>query len=615
MRFILWLLILLAAGNAFGQTNLSTETVLHDFCSQINKNNNGCTDGFEPMAGLTEDASGNFYGTASYGGSYPATCPSPSGCGLVFKLDKAGNYSVLYNFCSHANCTDGETPQAGLTIDASGNLYGTTLYGGAHHTDPNNNGGGVVFRLSNTGNYTVLYSFCSQANCADGYLPYTGVITDPSGNLYGTTTGGGTYGGGTVFKLDSGGNYSVLHSFCSQANCADGWVPEAGLTLDISGNLYGTTNIGGAANAGTVYKLDSAGNFTVLYTFCSAMNCVDGANPLTSLIRDASGNFYGTTSSGGSGYGDGTVFKLDSGGKYSVLHSFCTQGNCKDGGSPRSLIEDAAGNFYGTTSGGGIYPGAGTVFWLDSVGDYSNVYYFCSQGGYQCTDGYIPIISPPIPAGNLIEDSSGNLYGMTSSGGLSGSVLGVIFELSPPILSTPNFTVTASATTVGISSPGQQGTTTITITPAGGFDQTITFSSASCSGLPTGASCTFSPSSVTPNGGAVSTKLTITTTAQSSATTHSHLRTQGVFLAFLLPTVLMLLPAKRKRRSFLQYLGAPLLLLCVLSSFGLCGCGGDGASNGGGGASGGTPAGTYMVTVTASTPNTTHTATFTLQIN
>ncbi len=615
MRVYLWLLILLAAGNASGQTNLSTETLLHDFCSQIDKSNNGCADGFEPMAGLTEDAAGNFYGTVTWGGSYPATCPSAPGCGLVFKLDKAGNYSVLYNFCSQANCTDGESPQAGLTIDASGNLYGTTLYGGTHHIDPNNNGGGVVFRISNTGNYTVLYSFCSQANCADGYLPFTGVITDPSGNLYGTTTGGGTYGGGAVFKLSSGGNYSVLHSFCSQANCTDGWDPEAGLTLDASGDIYGTTYIGGALGEGEVFKIDTAGNFTVLYAFCSAMNCVDGAYPLTSLIKDASGNLYGTTSSGGGGYGDGTVFKLDSGGNYSVLHSFCTQGNCKDGGSPRSLIEDAAGNFYGTTSGGGIYPGAGTVFWLDSTGDYSNVYYFCSQGGYQCTDGYIPIIVPPIPAGNLVEDGSGNIYGMTSSGGLNSGVDGVIFELSAPVIPSPDFTVASSPTTVTIGSPGQQGTATITITPAGGFGQTITFSSASCSGLPAGAGCTFSPSSVKPNTGAVSTILTITTTAQSSATTHSPLRRQSVFLALLLPAVLMLLPAKQKRRRFLQYLGAPLLLLCVLSSLGLCGCGGGGAGNGGGGASGGTPAGTYMVTVTASSSNTTRTATFTLQVN
>jgi uncharacterized repeat protein (TIGR03803 family) len=608
MRTLLLSLILLGVGNAYGQTNLSTESILHNFCTQAN-----CSDGFDPLAGLTEDASGNFYGTVNSGGSHPSTCPSPSGCGAVFKLDKAGNYSILYNFCSRTRCIDGETPQAGLTIDASGNLYGTTIYGGASHTDPNANGGGTVFKLDNAGNYTVLYSFCSQTNCADGYLTYAGVIVDSSGNLYGTTTSGGAYGDGTVFKLNSAGTYSVLHNFCSQANCADGGIPEAGLIVDASDNLYGTAYAGGAKSAGTLYKLDSTGSFTVLYTFCSATNCSDGAAPLTSLIKDTSGNLFGTTSSGGSGYGAGTVFKLDSGGNYTVLHSFCTLGNCKDGASPRSLIEDAAGNFYGTTSGGGILPGAGTVFWLDGAGDYSNIYYFCSQGGYQCTDGYIPIIAPPIPAGNLVVDSSGNLYGMTSSGGtgITSNDVGVIFKLSPPILSTPGFAVTASTTTVAVSSPGQQGTTTITITPTGGFDRTVTFNSASCSGLPAGASCTFSPPNVTPNGGAVSTTLTIGTTATSSAITHlPFIHKQPVLLALSLPGLVIFLPASRRRRWPLKGIWG-LLLLFGISSIGLCGCGGGSAS----GAGGGTQAGTYQVTVAATTPNLTHTITLTLVVN
>ena len=608
MRALLLSLILLTIGSAYGQTNLSTESVLHNFCTQAN-----CPDGDTPMAGLTEDASGNFYGTASYGGSHTGTCPSPSGCGLIFKLDKSGNYSVLYNFCSQTSCADGETPQAGLTIDASGNLYGTTLYGGTHRIDPNANGGGTVFKVDSAGNYTVLYSFCSQANCADGYLTYAGVIADAFGNLYGTTTSGGAYGYGTVFKLNSAGTYSVLHNFCSQANCADGGIPEAGLIVDASGNLYGTAYAGGAESAGTVYKLDSTGNFTVLYAFCSATNCADGGQPLTSLIKDASGNLYGTTSLSGGGYGDGTVFKLDSGGNYSVLHSFCTQGNCKDGGSPRSLIEDAAGNFYGTTSGGGALPGAGTVFRLDSMGDYSNVYYFCSQAN--CTDGYVPIIAPPIPAGNLIEDASGNLYGTTSMGGAGiSNYVGVIFKLSPPIIPSPNFTAAASATTVTIGSPGQQGTTTISITPAGGFSQTITFGAASCSGLPTGASCIFSPSNVTPNGSAVSTTLTIGTTATSSAITHlPFIHKQPMLLAFLLPGLGIFLPTSRRKRWSLRSIWG-LLLLFGISSIGLCGCGG-GSASGGGSAGGGTPTGTYQVTVAATAPNLTHTITLTLVVN
>jgi uncharacterized repeat protein (TIGR03803 family) len=448
-------------------------------------------------------------------------------------------------------------------------------------------------------------------------LPYAGVTTDASGNLYGTTTSGGPYGGGTAFKLDTGGNLSVLHSFCSQANCADGYDPEAGLTVDASGNLYGTTFIGGTGGAGTAYKIDSSGNFTVLYTFCSATLCADGGYPLTSPIKDASGNLYGTTSSGGSGYSDGTVFKLDSGGNYSVLHSFCTQGNCKDGGSPRSLIEDAAGNFYGTTSGGGALPGAGTVFWLNSAGNYANIYYFCSQTN--CTDGYIPIIAPPIPAGNLIEDTSGNLYGTTSSGGagIGNNDVGVIFKLTA-VIPTPDFTVSASATTLTIASPGYSGQIEITITPTGGFDQTVTFSSASCSGLPAGASCTFSPWSVTPGGNAATTILTIGTTAASSATARPpFIPKQRVLLALLLPGLFVLLPVGLKKRQSLRTARGLLMLVFVFASIGLSGCGG--ASAGGwsstGGRGGGTPVGTYTVTVAATATNITQTTTFSLVVN
>lgn len=268
-------------------------TVLYNFCSQAK-----CADGDQPFGGLVEDASGDLYGTTSLGGSSAGVC-FPFGCGVVFKLDSAGNYTVMHNFCSEANCADGEIAYAGMIQDDSGNLYGTTIYGGAHHIDPNANGGGTIFKVDSAGNYTVLYSFCSQANCADGYLPYTGVTADASGNLYGVTVFGGAYGVGTAFKVDSKGNYTILHSFCAQANCADGSHPEAGLIVDTSGNLYGTTTTGGAYSGGTAFKLDSKGNYTILHSFCAQANCADGYGPLTSLIEDAAGNLYGTTSGGG----------------------------------------------------------------------------------------------------------------------------------------------------------------------------------------------------------------------------------------------------------------------------------------------------------------------------
>jgi uncharacterized repeat protein (TIGR03803 family) len=615
MRALTLLLILAAVGSsAFGQEpTSSTESVLYSFCSQTN-----CTDGGQPYAGLIEDASGNFYGTTNLGGNVTGTC-FPWGCGTAFKLDTFGNYTVLHNFCSQANCADGEAPYASLTKDSSGNLYGTTHFGGANHIDPSANGGGTVFKLDSAGNYTVLYNFCSQANCADGYAPYAGLIEDASGNLYGTTDSGGANNGGTVFKLDSAGNYTILYNFCSQANCTDGYAPYAGLIEDASGNLYGTTFLGGANNGGTVFKLDSASDYTVVHTFCSQVNCADGYHPYSGLIKDASGNLYGTTYNGGAtngglGVGGGTVFKLDSAGNFSVLHAFCNQPNCADGGDPQAgVIADSAGNLYGTTSIGGSHGGgAGTIYEIDNAGNYTTLYSFCAQTN--CTDGYLPYAG-------LVQDGSGSFYGTTYSGGANahGGVDGVIFKLKSVVNTTPDFTIGSNPTTVTIGSPGQQGTTTITITPSGGFNQTITFSS--CIGLPTGASCSFTPASVTPNGGAVNTTLSLATTATSSAIPRRLFgQKQTLFFALVIPGLLMLGRTSRGKRRSARRVGGMLVLVVLLFGFsviGLEGCGGGnggGIGGSGGGSGGGTPVGTYTVTLTATAPSSSHATTVTLVV-
>ena len=383
-----------------------SESVLYNFCSQGGTN---CTDGANPVAGLIKDASGNLYGTTANGGAnYSSNCYNGS-CGTVFRLapNGDGSYSetVLYSFCAQggSGCTDGANPLAGLIEDASGNLYGTTWQGGA--TIPY--GGrtttvGTVFKLAPNGDgsyrESVLYTFCSQSGCTDGEWPSSGLIEDASGDLYGTTSNGGvissycgnTIGCGTVFKLapNGDGSYreSVLYSFCSQSGCTDGEDPGAGLTEDASGNLYGATYYGGIATSGgsgsttggTVFKLapngDGSYSENVLYSFCSQSGCTDGWYPSSGLIEDTSGNLYGTTSQGGiyDLYGDGgTVFELTpSGAGYTetVLYSFCAQSTgsiaCADGSPPQGgVIEDASGNFYGTTNGGGpnYY---GTVFEL-----------------------------------------------------------------------------------------------------------------------------------------------------------------------------------------------------------------------------------------------------------
>jgi uncharacterized repeat protein (TIGR03803 family) len=256
------------------------EAVLHSFT--------GGTDGGLPSGSLIVDPAGNIYGTASSGGAITGSCPA-AGCGVVFKVDATGQFSVLHRFAG----TDGASPNGGVIADPAGNLYGTTYQGGA-------NGGGVVYQVDPAGQLTVLYNFTGQA---DGSQPLAGVIHDSDGSLYGTTSGGGSKYDGTVFSLDAAGQEKILHSFFGGA---DGRQPVAGVVQDPAGNLYGTTPRAGTDGCGVVYKLDTAHNYTVLYSFkCGA----DGRQPDAGVIRDAAGNLYGTTIEGGK-YGFGVIFKV-----------------------------------------------------------------------------------------------------------------------------------------------------------------------------------------------------------------------------------------------------------------------------------------------------------------
>jgi uncharacterized repeat protein (TIGR03803 family) len=264
----------------------------------------GGTDGANPFGDLAHDATGNLYGATLYGGRFD--CDQGQGCGIVFKLDAAGNETVLYSFTDGA---DGGFPGSGVVADAAGNLYGTTEAGG----DFSCGGGfgcGTVFRIDGSGNFTALYSF---AGGSDGISP-TGVLNrDSAGNFYGTFQGGGSgcnggFGCGTVFRLDSDGKETVLYSF---AGGAVGMQPDAGVVRDSAGNLYGTTPVGGdlacggGFGCGTVFRLDSSGKKTVLHKFSG----MDGAYPDAGLTRDAAGNLYGTTNNGGA-HNKGTVYKI-----------------------------------------------------------------------------------------------------------------------------------------------------------------------------------------------------------------------------------------------------------------------------------------------------------------
>jgi uncharacterized repeat protein (TIGR03803 family) len=359
----------------------------------------GSTDGGNPWAALIQDGAGNLYGTTEGGGS--------NGVGTVFKLDTSGTETVLYSFTAG---TDGGLPLAGLIRDEAGSLYGTTFFGGVFAC-----GCGTVFTLDPTGKETVLYSFTGYP--VDGADPYARVVRDRAGNLYGTASSGGAYGDGVVFKLDTTGKQTVLHTFTGGP---DGGFPLGDLILDGAGNLYGTTFYGGkgcALGCGVVFKLNKAGKFTLLHTFSGTP---DGDGPHAGLLRDAAGNLYGTTSNGGA-HGWGTVFKLDKTSKETILYSF-TGG--ADGGRTRGsgLVRDPAGNLYGTTfSGGGgtcqgYGAGCGVVFMVSKSGKETVLHEFTGADGAQ-------------PRAGLLRDKAGNLYGTTTKGGANDS--GVVFKIAP----------------------------------------------------------------------------------------------------------------------------------------------------------------------------------------
>ena len=228
-----------------------------------------------------------------------------------------------------------------------------------------------VFKITPSGTLTTLYSFCSQSGCTDGSIPLAGLVQATDGDFYGTTDGGaGTCpppGCGTVFKITPSGTLTTLHSF----NGTDGYAPDAGLVQATDGDFYGTTEYGGTNGeyGGTVFKITPGGTLTTLYRFCSQTHCADGGDPSGGLVQAADGDLYGTTkySGGGGGNFRGTIFKMTPSGTLTTLYSFCSQTNCADGTAPQAgLVQDTNGDLYGTTSSGGEN-NDGTVFRL-SVG-------------------------------------------------------------------------------------------------------------------------------------------------------------------------------------------------------------------------------------------------------
>jgi len=359
---------------------------------------NGAYPGFGPQAGLLLDTSGNLFGTTISGGS--------GGRGTVFKLTKATNYSfaTLLNF----NGTNGGGSIADLMADSSGNLYGTTTSGGSYYS-------GNAFKLTKTASsYTA--STLATFTGGNGQAPASGLTADANGNLFGSTNGGGTTGYGTVYELvkgSSGYTTKTLANF-SETN---GGNPFGDLVVDNSGNLFGTTNNAGPGGNGTVFELVKTASGYTLQTLVS-FNVTNGANPYGSLLLDNNGDLFGTTYDGGPNDA-GTVFKLTkaSGYKLSTLGTF-TAGNGVIAGG---LIQDAVGNLFGTTLGNvnrGGGANVGTVFELaKGTSDYKLNTLVTFNG-----------INGASPYAGLVADSNGDLYGTTSQGGKSGN--GTVFKVS-----------------------------------------------------------------------------------------------------------------------------------------------------------------------------------------
>jgi uncharacterized repeat protein (TIGR03803 family) len=368
-----------------------TFTVLHVFT--------GGKDGGYPVGPLRKGQDNDLYGAANIGGKYLY--------GNVFKMTENGKHETILNSFRYWN---GNDPNSYLTLDPSGVIYGATFEGG----DDNYNG--TFYELSGKNKEKVIHQFPYLVS-TDGYNPTGPMVVDAQGNFYGATRNGGPTNNGTIFKIDSSGNETVLYNFEGQA---DGSLP-LGLVLGPDGAFYGATSCTYEcySGGGNLFKVDTSGNLTTLYTFTGG---ADGNVPNGNLLIDPAGNIYGTTNLGGTGpcsedgyTGCGTIFKLTPGGTESVLYNF--QGT-PDGQSPSSgVIADGKGNLYGVTLWGGSTintVGCGVVYELNAAGQEKVLHAFEASDGCQ-------------PEGELLL-SKNVLYGAANAGGAN-SVYGAIFKI------------------------------------------------------------------------------------------------------------------------------------------------------------------------------------------
>jgi uncharacterized repeat protein (TIGR03803 family) len=329
---------------------------------------------------------------ATDGNLYSAGSSAFQPNGYIYRMTPAGEVTILHSFCMESGCSDGSVPLPPI-LGSDGNLYGVTLGGG------NSDVAGIVYKLTLSGEFMKLYSFCADSSvCPDGQSP-NGIIQASDGNLYGVTSRGGgnvVGGAGTIFSLSTTGNFKLLYTFCSLSNCADGQTPLSQPIQGDDGNFYGTAQLGGTGGMGVAYKLTPAGAYSVIYNFCSAVNCTDGAQP-AALSLGPHGDLFGIANIGGF-KNCGTAFRIGPNNRYTVIHRFSDLDVCSPYNSALTLAND--GNFYGVL---GPYSGGGFIYQLTSEGGFTTLYDFsCCRGGYD-------------PAGMLLQATDGNFYGTTLS--------------------------------------------------------------------------------------------------------------------------------------------------------------------------------------------------------
>ena len=444
----------LSTGGTFGLGAVFSVTANGTLTHQANffGNVNGGVAGSGPQSTVVQALDGNDYGTTNAGGY--------NGVGTIFQMTPDGTLTTLVSFTGTNGPAVGSNPICGLTLGTDGSLYGVTQFGGS-------SGLGTVFKVTTAGVFTSLVSFTGTTGAALGSNPRAGLILASDGNFYGTTAAGGSGGGfGTIFKMTPAGTLTTLVNFTGTTGAALGSTPLGALVQGSDSNFYGTTNLGGANNLGTVFVISPAGALTTLVNFTGTTGTAVGSSPKGGLVQAGDGSFYGATLSGGAG-GFGNLFKVAQGGVFTSLISFTGTTGTNLGTSPNgSLVLGVDGAMYGTTSAGGLN-NAGSIFRFTTDGQFATLVnlnaapvfgrpgqssggdlYGTTTGGgtalgygtvYSGTPGNATqLLAPLVPTsgttalasrGGLLLAADGNFYGTTASGGAGN--LGSVFSLTP----------------------------------------------------------------------------------------------------------------------------------------------------------------------------------------